>query len=201
MPNAVDREHHARGGGDVVLGQLRHEPQRLLLGEPLGRRTRRDTSPRRRSSLAAIRPSGRPTAIGRPATGAPYWYRATHVGRDRLAPVIDRLLEVEGQVDRLELIRLDLELAGELALARLVEPDPVGADGRRLIERQTFAERAELRERDRARDDLPPPAVGDLEPIVARRARWRTGRPCTSRTTPRSATTWPGRYAGRSVEM
>ena len=47
------------------------------------------------------------------------------IGLDRLAAIKHGLLQVEGQVDRLELIRLDLETAGEVALSRLIDPDPI----------------------------------------------------------------------------
>ena len=71
----------------------------------------------------------------------------------------------KAQVDRLELVRLDLKRAGEIALARLVNPDAIGAHGRRRVERQRFVKRAEFRERDRTGDDQPAAAVGDLEAI------------------------------------
>ena len=105
-----DRQHDRRRGGHVVLRQLGGQLERLLLGEALGGKLELELA--RPASVVPwrMRPSGRLTSIGRPATGAPYWYFATSVGLDRLAAVEDRLLQVEGQVDRLELVRVDLEL-------------------------------------------------------------------------------------------
>ena len=47
---------------------------------------------------------------------------------DRLAAIDHRLLEVESQADRLELVRLDLETPGEDALARLGYGDAIGTE-------------------------------------------------------------------------
>src|SRR3954454_21170793 len=64
------------------------------------------------------------------------------IGLDRLAPVIDGFLEVEGHVDRLELVRLNLERACEVALAGLIDAKAVGADRGTTIQRQSFMEGA-----------------------------------------------------------
>ena len=68
-----------------------------------------------------MRPSGRPTSIGRDGDRRAVLIAGDHVALDRLAAIVHRLLQVEGQVDRFELVRLDLETAGEIALARLVD--------------------------------------------------------------------------------
>ena len=88
------------------------------------------------------------------------------VGLDRLAAVEHGLLQVEAQVDRLELVRLDLETA------RRSRSCPAGrpvtryvAHRRGRVERQRLVERAEFRERDRPGDDQPAAAVGDLEAV------------------------------------
>ncbi len=61
---------------------------------------------------------------------------------------------------------MDLEAAGEVALARLVDANTVGADRARRESRASDSwKRAELRERDRMRDDQPSAAVGHLEAI------------------------------------
>ena len=53
---------------------------------------------------------------------------------DRLAAIEHRLLQVERKRDRLELIRVDLEGAREVALAGLEDPDAVSAGGSSAIE-------------------------------------------------------------------
>ncbi len=119
----------------------------LLLGEPLGGEL----------EMILARGVGRAVqdaAVGkidldRPARdGCSVLVSGDQVGLDRLAAVEDGLLQVEAQVDRLELIRLDLERAGEIALARLEDPHAVGAHRRRRVERQRLVKRAEFRERD-----------------------------------------------------
>ena len=69
-------------------------------------------------------------------------------GLYRLAAIENQFLQVEGQRNRLELIRLNLEAPREVALARLVDPDAIRAGGGGLIERELFLERPEIGERD-----------------------------------------------------
>ena len=88
-----------------------------------------------------------------------------HVGLDRLAAVDHALLDVEAQVDRLELVGLDVETPREDALARLGDRDAIRAQRRGGVERQRLVERAELREGDGTGDDQPAAAVGDLEAV------------------------------------
>ena len=120
---------------DVVPRQPADDPEGLFLGEPV----RRDLDGELARGVGQAR--GRPgrratrTSIGRPeATGAPYWYLATTSPLDRLAAVVDGPGEVEGEVELLELVRLDLERPGEIAPARLEEADAVRADGAPEVE-------------------------------------------------------------------
>ena len=88
-----------------------------------------------------------------------------HVRLDRLAAIDHALLDVEAQVDRLELVGLDLETARENALARLGDRDAIRAQRRGGVERQRLVERAEVREGHGAGDDQPAAAIGDLEAV------------------------------------
>ena len=112
-----------------------------------------------------IRPSGSCTSIGRPASGCAVLILGDQRGLDRLAAIEHCLLQVERKRDRLELIRVDLEAAGEVALAGLKDPDAVSAGRCGAIERELFMERAEIRERDGMRGDQPAAAVGHFEAI------------------------------------
>ena len=80
---------------------------------------------------------------------------------DLLAAMIDGLSQFEAQVGLFELIRLDLERAGELAAAGLLDDDAIRADRRGGIKRDRLVERAELVELHRSFEEIPAAHVGD----------------------------------------
>ena len=148
---AADRQHHGRRGRRRCPAAAgRPVASACSSANPSVGEARRGTCPSASVVPWRTRPSGRVTSIGRSATGAPYWYLATTSASIVSPAVEDRLLQVEAQVDRLELVRLDLERAGEVALARLVDADAVGADRGAAVERQRLVEGAEVRERHAA---------------------------------------------------
>ena len=171
----ADRQHDRGRRRHVVLRQSSGQRERLLLRESLGGKL----------EMILARGVGRAVenaAVGKIDLDRPARDRCSilvsrdQISLDRLAAVEHGLLQVEAQVDGLELIRVDLKRAGEVALAGLVNPHSISAHGRRRVERQGFVKRAEFRERDRAGHDQPPAAVGDLEAVDRPGARWRTGR-------------------------
>ena len=105
----------------VVLRQPGGQLERLLLGESLGgelemilaRGVGRAVQDAAVGQIDLDRPAGDRRAI---------LVSRDQIGLDRLAAVEHGLLQVEAQVDRLELVRVDLKRAGEVALARLVRP-------------------------------------------------------------------------------
>ncbi len=105
---AADRQHDRRRGGHVVLGQPGGESQRLLLGESLGGELDMILAGR-------VGRAVEDAAVGKVDLDRPARHRRAvlvardQVGLDRLAAIVDGLLQVEAQVDRLELVRLDLE--------------------------------------------------------------------------------------------
>ncbi len=171
MLKASDRQDHRSRGRDVVLRQPGSDPQHLLLGKAVGREADVEFASRvgRAAGDALVGESDLDRPVG---NGCSVLIFREDVGLDRVAAVIDRLLQVEAQVNGLKLIGLNVEHPGEFALPRLVHTDGVCSLGSAAIERQRLVKGSEFGQRDGPGNELSAPAIRHLESIPgALRAR------------------------------
>ena len=183
----------------LSCGSRADEPQRLLLGEPVGLELERVLARRRRSvpcegpavgQLHGDRPVRQRRAVlvpgddGRPRSSR-RGSRRSSAGR---RPGRSSRAGTPGPRTRR---RSRSCPAGRAGRGRCRPARP-----RRAADR--LVERAELRERHRPGDELPAPAVGRPRAGRSRPGTLAYWPSATSRTTPRSATVWPG-PVGRPV--
>ena len=164
-PEGPDGQHRRGGGGHALLGELRHDPERLLLAESCC--LEREFIFAGLVRLSRERPPVRQVDGDRPARErCPVLIPGDRLPLHRLPPEVDGSGQVDGQIHFLELISLHLERAGEAVPARLVQPHPIRPDRGRRIDRDGLVERAEVGERHRLLQDPAAPAVHHLQPVA-----------------------------------